>query len=149
MSYSDNDTELLALVGEVFDATEPVPGDAVDVAYAAGGLPTLEHELATLVFDSHLGDELALTRSGDDDTRMLSFRNERVAIDLELHGDGTTIVGQVSPADPEVTSLHVETPAGERVVADVDGLGRFRATAPDGAVRMRIPGWIVTPWIAR
>jgi hypothetical protein len=87
-------------------------------------------------------------RSTDTDVRLLSFVNDNMTLDLELHGDGRTIVGQMSPAPDGEASIEVD--GDDDVVLDVDKLGRFRVTVDATAsIRFRVVGQLVTPWFAR
>ncbi|MCU1500661.1 MAG: hypothetical protein JWM12_15 [Ilumatobacteraceae bacterium] len=149
MNDSDvnDDLVLTDLVGAMLDATERVPDDAVAAAYAAIEMDGLQEELAALVFDSAAEDALVAMRSLDLESRLLSFVNDYLTLDVELHGDGTTIVGQVTPAG--VQRLDIERFDGSAITAELDDFGRFRATVPHGPIRLRVVGQLVTPWITR
>ena len=95
----------------------------------------LHEELAALVFDSAAPAAVGAMRSLDLDTRLLSFVNDDVTLDVELHADGTTVVGQVVPAD--VRRLDVERFDGPAITAELDDLGRFRTVVPHGPIRLR------------
>ena len=143
-----SDEDLLKLLGEMLDMTEPIPIEAVEAAYAAVDMDLLSEELAALVFDSmSASGELVSMRSVDVETRLLSFVNDHLTVDLELHADGRTIVGQLTPATTVV--LQVETEEGLVIEVDVDDFGRFRVVAPAGPIRIRATGLLITPWITR
>lgn len=147
-----DDDRLVRLVAHVFDRIEPVPVDALDVAYAAIGMATLSDELATLVFDSAADGDLILMRSSALEHRQLTFEHAGLSLDLELHDDGVTIVGLIDPGDTGPSGhvvVEVEGHDGPTVSVPVDGHGRFRVVGPPGEVRLRIPGRLVTPWITR
>lgn len=143
----DEDT-LVDAVGRVLEHTEPVPDDAVGVAYAAVEMDHLAEELATLTFDSFARDSLVALRAGEDDTRLLSFSTGRYTVDLELRTDRPVLVGQVTPQD-DAGEIVVEDRDGATARAAVDELGRFRVEAPGGVIRLRLVGKLVTPWIGR
>ena len=142
-----DDDQLVAHLAAALDGAEAVPDDAVQAAYAAIELDTLHEELAALVFDSADESALAAMRAVDFETRLLSFVNDHLTLDVELHADGLTIVGQLTPAGPE--RLDVERFDGSAVAAEVDEFGRFRVHVPHGPIRLRVVGRLVTPWITR
>lgn len=142
-----DDDVLVALLGRTLDEFEPVPDEAVSAAYAAVELDGLNEELAALVFDSADESALAAMRAVDVETRLLSFVNDHLTLDVELHADGLTLVGQLTPAGDDL--LDVEQVDGTSVTVDVDEYGRFRAHVLQGPIRLRVVGRLVTPWIAR
>jgi len=142
-----DDDRLVAHLAAALDRSEAVPDDAVQAAYAAVELDNLHEELADLVFDSADESALAAMRAVDFETRLLSFVNDHLTLDVELHADGLTIVGQLTPVGPD--RLDVERFDGSTVAADVDEFGRFRAHVPHGPIRLRVVGRLVTPWITR
>ena len=145
-----DDDELLAQLGLALDETDPVPRDAIDVAKAVFDLGNADAELAELVFDSLLDEALVVMRSDTlvDEARTLSFAIGNHRVDIELSADGTTLLGQLHPA--ERTRVELETTSGSRE-AEADDLGRFRFTVERGSLRLRVvttDGLIVTtPWI--
>ena len=142
-----DDDELVGLLGAALAHYEVVPDDALAAAYAAVDLDSLHEELADLVFDSADESALAAMRAVDVETRLLSFVNDHLTLDVELHADGLTIVGQLTPAGDQ--SLDVERFDGSSVPAEVDEFGRFRVNVPHGPIRLRVVGRLVTPWITR
>lgn len=146
-SIGDPDAWALGVLAEVLALTEAVPDDAVSAAYAAIEMQTINDELAALVFDSMHENELVATRAAEAEVRLLSFVNDHMTLDLELHGDGTTIVGQLTP--PHSEPVEVETDDGDRRSVEPDSFGRFRVAAAGGTIRFRVPGRLVTPWITR
>jgi len=145
-----DDDELLAQLGLALDETDPVPSDAIEVAKAVFDLGNADAELAELVFDSLLDEALVVMRSDTlvDEARTLSFAIGNHRVDIELSADGTTLLGQLNPA--ERTRVELETTSGSRE-AEADDLGRFRFTVERGSLRLRVvttDGLIVTtPWI--
>ena len=142
----DDDT-LVALLGAALDRSEAVPGEAVAAAYVAVELDSLQEELAALVFDSADESALAAMRAVDVETRLLSFVNDHLTLDVELHANGLTLVGQLTPAGDQ--TLDIERFDGSLVSVEVDEFGRFRAHIPLGPIRLRVVGRLVTPWITR
>lgn len=152
MSDNDNqsamsDEELERLLGLTLDAREPIPEAALLAAYAAADMDLLSEELAALVFDSSSAREMVLMRAAEAEARLLSFVNDHVSIDLELHANASTIVGQLTPPTDAVLLLEVEDGGSIEVVADE--FGRFRVDAPASPIRLRVVGVVVTPWITR
>lgn len=144
--HHPSDADLDEALARSFDAAEPVPDDAVALAYAAATFDDLIEELAALAFDSSASDALVAMRTHQSDTRMLSFSTGDVTIDLEIrHHDGV-IVGEVSPGsvDDEVVAEAID---GSSVTARLDEHGRFRIVIHDRVLRLRIVGKVVTPWI--
>jgi hypothetical protein len=146
--------ELLSmLLRTALDHAEPVPAAAVDAAYAAFDMSALSEELAILAFDSLVVGAAVETRATESEVRLLSFVNDHLTVDLELHADGRTIVGQLSPpTGSEVEAfqlLQAETADGTVIDVPTDEFGRFRVTVPVGAVRLRATGLLITPWITR
>ena len=142
-----SDEDLIRLLGETLDFAEPVPTAAVEAAYAAVDMDLLTEELAALVFDSSSTDQLVSMRATEAETRLLSFVNDHLTVDVELHADGRTIVGQLSP--PRNVILQVEADDGHVIEVDLDDFGRFRVVAPGGPIRLRATGLLITPWITR
>lgn len=141
------DEALLGALAAVLDGTEAVPQDAVNAAYAAVELGGLNEELAELVFDSTGDRELVAMRSVDAEARLLSFVNDHVTLDLELHADGRTLVGQMTPSGEG--QLQVEQFDGTATPVETDSFGRFRVSVEPGPLRLRVVGQMVTPWITR
>lgn len=145
-----NDDAVLRLLCTALDTFEPIPQEALEAAYAAADMDLLTEELAALAFDSAgagAAGELVAMRGPEAETRLLSFVNDHVSIDLELHADGTTVVGQLTPASE--TPLLVEVDHGVTIEVAADEFGRFRFTAPAGPIRLRLVGVVVTPWVTR
>lgn len=143
-----SDDWLVAQLSSMIDATEPVPEDAVAAAYAAFDMGDLDQQLAALVFDSLATAGTPAMRSADTDVRLLSFVNDNMTLDVELHADGRTVVGQLTPADG--SDATVETDGGDDLALDIDAFGRFRVSVEEGRIiRFRVPGQLVTPWITR
>ena len=142
-----SDDWLVDRLAEMIDRTEQVPADALDAAYAAFGMGDLDRELAALVFDSLESAGAPALRAMSTDVRLLSFANDQMALDVELHADGQTLVGQLSPAPDAAAAVEIE--GADDVALDVDEHGRFRVVIEGRVFRFRIPGHLVTPWISR
>jgi hypothetical protein len=141
-----DDIELLELLGQVLDRTDPVPPDAAATARAADWA-TLDAELAEITFDSLLDEPEVALRDGGGDVRSLTFTAGDRTVEVDLTPD--ELVGRVTPA----TALPVEVvqPAGRRQVA-ADDLGRFRAPLGPGPLRLQFAApdrTTTTPWITR
>jgi hypothetical protein len=142
-----HDDELMRVLAGVLEAHEPIPEAALDAAYAAVDMDLLSEELAALVFDSRSSRELVAMRAPEAETRLLSFVNDHVSIDLELLAGATTLVGQLTP--PSDAPLFVELEDGDSIDVETDEFGRFRVAVPAGPIRLRLVGFVVTPWITR
>jgi hypothetical protein len=142
-----SDDQLVRLLGAALDAAEPVPDAALQAAYAAVAMDRLHEELAALVFDSASDRQLVAMRSQETQARLLSFANDHLSIDLELHADARTVVGQISP--PSDGRAELEAESGEFIDLLADEFGRFRVLAPVGPFRLRVVGVLVTPWVTR
>ena len=141
-----DDDGLEVLVNRGLAAVEAVPATALDAAYGAIGLVTVDAELAALVYDSRQ-PEMALTRNDEARARIVTVANDHLTIDLELLGDGRTIVGELQPA--EAAQIELETVGQDRVTVTADEFGRFRVVADASSFRIRVVGRLVTPWITR
>jgi hypothetical protein len=142
-----SDDWLTEQIAAMLDIAEPVPGDAVEAAYAAFHMGDLDQQLAALVFDSLESSGAPALRAAGTDVRLLSFANDHMTLDVELHADGRTLVGQLTPAVD--TGAAVELDDGTELPLELDRFGRFRVAIEDGRIRFRIPGHLVTPWITR
>jgi hypothetical protein len=138
------DDELLAGLRRAAGHYDPVPRQVLEAAKGAFALRTLDDELADLLFDSLLDDDLVGVRGGI--TRQLTFGVGDVTIDLDVEAD--ELVGQVSPA--ATVGLAVETP-DDAVMVEVDDRGRFFATRPTtGPFRLRLSlddRQLTTEWV--
>jgi hypothetical protein len=139
-----DDDELLAQLRQAAGHHDPVPRHVLEAAKGAFALRTLDDELADLLFDSLLDEDLVGVRGAV--TRQLTFGVGDITIDLDVETD--ELVGQVSPATP--IGLAVETPA-EAVAVEVDDRGRFFATRPTtGPFRLRLSldeRQLTTEWV--
>lgn len=144
-----DDDQLLAQLSLALEEDDPVPSDAMAMASSIFELGDADAELAELVFDSLFDEALVVMRTDISAApRALSFAAGRCRIDIELSADGSTLLGQLDPA--ERTEVELETPAFSRRV-ESDELGRFRFGIERGSLRLRVltdTGVVVaTPWI--
>lgn len=148
-----DDAELAALEQELRMAAgllDPVPPGLVEQAVAGFTWRTVDAELAELVYDSAADREPAGVRGGDQ-PRLLTFRTDRLSIEVELAGAGggpAELVGQLIPAQPAEVELQQ---AGQQLPVSTDQLGRFTVTPPaSGPLRLhcRPPAGrpVVTDW---
>ena len=132
---AQSDEELLARLGALIARVDPVPDGVVAAARACGSWHNVESDLALLTYDSaSQGRELAGVRG--DQGRLLSFRSETLAVDLEILPGGAGIVGEIE--GPRRARVDVHHSAGSSHEA-ADELGRFRVRdVPEGLLRLEI-----------
>jgi hypothetical protein len=116
----EREDELLAMLREGLEESDPVPIDVTDFAKAALGWRQIDAELAAISFDSEL-EAPAATRSTAT-ARMLSFTAGQWTIDIEYDQTSHRLLGQVSPGRQVIVELHF---AGGAVGLHSDGEGRF------------------------
>jgi hypothetical protein len=131
----ESDEELLARLGALIQRVDPVPEHLVAAARASGSWRGLEAELALLTYDSaSRSEELVGVRGGQG--RLLSFRSDTVAVDLEILPGGGGMVGEI--AGPRRARVEVRHSGGS-LQESADDLGRFRVRhVPEGLVRLEI-----------
>jgi hypothetical protein len=142
------DTELLALLGEVLHAADPVPESVLAAARGAVAWRTIDQDLADLVFDSSA--ELTGVRDLNA-ARQLTFRSDDVEIELMVV-DSTQrrLVGQIVPAMATTVRLEGTETQVEQIA---DRFGRFSFDGVQtGPVRITVPGAlggraITTDWM--
>jgi hypothetical protein len=132
----------------VLDQFEPVSDRARMLANEARQMSTVNEILAELAYDSAREGDLVATRGAEGETRLLSFTNDHVAVEIALLPDERSIVGELDL--PATIELDIELADDSAVTVDVDEFGRFTATLPtEGAFRIRVPGRLITPWVRR
>jgi hypothetical protein len=152
-----SDEVLLDLLSKAIDGADPVPAEAVAAAKAIAGLRDVDAELATLVADTVRDEDMLLFRhditmvqTGQAADRMISFSTPHITVDVEVEGDGRTVLGVITPA--MATDVELEG-AGGTATTTSDELGRFRLeSGAGGPCRLRVQahgGAVVTPWITR
>lgn len=139
-----DDDELLDLLRAAGRVHDPVPAAVHDAARGAFALRTLDDELADLLFDSLLDEDLVGVRGSG--PRQLTFVADDVTIDVDVDDRG--LVGQLAGA-PDAT-VELQTP-GARFDAELDDLGRFFVDRPaSGPFRLRIDlgsRRVATEWV--
>jgi hypothetical protein len=125
--------ELLARLKLLTAALDPVPRRVVDAGRASFGWQSIDAELAELVYDSVVDEELVGARGGS--ARQLTFEAPGVTIELEVAPGTGRVNGQlVPPAEADVEVCH---PHGTLSVRS-DRLGHFRADGvPEGPISVR------------
>lgn len=147
------DLALLERLRAVVREVDPMPALVPEMARAVFALRTLDDELASVVLDSELVEELSAVR-GEQDVRLLSFESPAVGVELQVvrAGPRRDITGQV--VGPAPASVVVQTggelPDERAVVLDDDGMFLV-PDLPAGPARVRVTATggstVTTPWI--
>jgi hypothetical protein len=138
----DDDT-LLAELGRVIAAVDPVPEAVGVAARAALDWRTLDAEFAALVHDSIVDEPLLAVRGGSG-PRTLTFQARELEIEVEIEPEpqdaGTTLrlAGQLVP--PQSAQIAIGTRLG-LVLTRADERGRFVARGISGG-RVRLRCWL-------
>lgn len=129
------DQALLAQLRSTFEAVDPVPSDAVDIASATLSWRDPDAALAELVTDSLMDTALVRAqRAGG--PRLLTFEANDLTVEVEVADDGETrrLLGQLVP--PSRAEVVVRWANGQTRV-DADEIGHFRASGiPSGQVSL-------------
>lgn len=131
---SQDDSQLLAWLGDVLAEAEQPPAQMMELARQSFTLRQLDAELAALVEDSAMDSsaELAVRGQAPLKQRQLSFQFSDdgdddelvVAVEVELLGGRRRLTGQLSSRRPaEIEIRQSAAPEVRRI--DVDHLGRF------------------------
>jgi hypothetical protein len=114
---------------------DPVPADVLASAKSSFGLRSIDDELAALVYDSMIDDELVgSVRSGGRAVRQLTFEAHDLMLELEV-SVARYLVGQVVP--PQCAIVEMRHRGGTTPV-ETDELGCFHIPAvPGGPVSFR------------
>ncbi len=155
---TDPDEPIVAELRELFAYADPLPPLVTELAKASLGWRRLDAELAELLTDSLLDEELAVgVRGGGDDglpVRSVRFRARAntIDIDVQVDDDKRTLMGQITP--PVSAGVEIETSSGTIASVQSDELGRFRMQIPAGGrIRLVISDGpdlgphVVTSWI--
>jgi hypothetical protein len=147
------DRELLMLLREVLEETDPVPGPLVEAAQAGFTWRTVDAELAELTADSILDG--AAVRAADA-PRLVTFTAGSISLVIEIAVPARAgevarrLIGQIIGAPPaEVEVRH----ADGSLTVQTDDYGRFRAApVPPGPISLalRFAGRrppLVTSWV--
>jgi hypothetical protein len=125
--------ELLGRLKVLTAALDPVPQRVVKAAGASFSWHSIDAELAELVYDSVVDEELVGARGGG--ARQLTFEAPDVTIELEVTPDSGRINGQLVP--PAEADVEVRHPEGTLTVR-ADRFGHFRADGvPSGPISLR------------
>ncbi|MEX2250847.1 MAG: hypothetical protein WD895_02110 [Acidimicrobiia bacterium] len=115
------ESQLLELLRQGLESTDPVPADVNEFAMAALTWRTIEAELAEIAFDSASEETPAGVR-GPAGERMLSYETATLSIDIEYRSGIRRLIGQVAPPQPAKVELHHSKGTLTTVA---DDLGRF------------------------
>ncbi|MDP9849281.1 hypothetical protein [Streptosporangium lutulentum] len=117
------DDELLAELAAALHASDVVPRGFAEVGKAAFAWRNIDDELAELIFDSDLHDDLAapLTRAEPAPLRALTFVAPELTIELEVTEE--TLVGQLVPYQSIEVSVRVLS--GQDITVTTDEVGCF------------------------
>jgi hypothetical protein len=142
-----DDLALLGLLADDLDDGDPAPTDLLRLTVdSAWQLRQVDAVVAQLVADVTAD---AVDVRGEPPGRLLTFALGAVTLELELRPDGTTVVGQLLPAERlRVTAV---IGSGSETVP-VDDLGRFRVVNGAPLLVLRVDtaqGSFVTPPIRR
>jgi hypothetical protein len=141
-----DDDALLAALKEALDGAHHSQQELLLAnAQDAFTFATLDEELASLVYDSLLEQDLVSTRAADEH-RTVVFESEALSMEIEITGG--TLFGQIVPEG--VREVTVEGPDGFTRQVTTDELGCFTLQLPaEGAIRFRISrtgSTTVTEW---
>lgn len=125
--------ELLERLRVLAAALDPVPRRVLEEARACAAWQTIDTELAELVYDSVVDEELVGARGGG--ARQLTFEAPGVTVEIEVAPGSGRINGQLVP--PREADVEVRHPGGSLTVRS-DRLGHFRAEGvPSGPISVR------------
>ncbi len=125
--------EVLARLKALAAALDPVPARVVEAARRSFTWQSIDSELAELVYDSVVDEELVGVRGGG--ARQLTFEAPGVTVELEVASGSGRINGQLVP--PTEADVEVRHPNGSQMVR-CDRLGHFRADGvPSGPISVR------------
>ena len=151
-----DDEALMRRLGALAARFDPVPAEAVAAAQASFGwrladLDRADLELAQLVYDSAVDDQLlAGVRSGGG-PRQLTFEAPGLTVEVDVDHEARRMVGQLVPPGPG--RIEVRHPGGSFTV-DADARGCFTTPRlPRGPVSLRCQsgagsGATTTEWVA-
>lgn len=129
--------ELLADLKFLASRLDPVPEAVKAAARASSTWQRIDAELAELVYDSVVDDELVGVR-GSGAARQLTFRGPGGSVEVEVVSAGRRLQGQVLPA--REVDVEVRHRGGSTTVRS-DALGHFTAQGvPPGPVSLRCGG---------
>ncbi len=151
-----DDHSLLELLAETLNEMDTVPDDAVSAAVVLAQLGDADSELATLVADTLVDNDVVLFRhdlavelQGGATARLITFATPELTVDIDLEANGAHLAGAIMP--PASLDVDLDTTEGTVTVRS-DELGRFQFEVGPGRCRLRVHapgGAVVTPWITR
>lgn len=139
------DDQLMALLRDT-DVVPKVSERSLELARMAFDWRTLDVELAELVADSALEQEVALRAAAT--PRLVSFEGRKVSLELEIEhrDDARVITGRLFPR--QEATVEVVRLTGAPIVVDTDVDGRFVVELPAGPVAFDVlsirTDWLVT-----
>jgi hypothetical protein len=132
-AYDDLFAELKTIVTRM----DPVPEPVRAAARGSAAWQTIDSELAELVYDSVVDDELVGMR-GSGGSRQLTFHAPGLTVELEVDSSDRRLQGQIVP--PREAEVEIRHPAGSTTVRS-DALGHFGLDRlPAGPVSLRWAG---------
>jgi len=144
-----NDDEIMGRLAQAWQAADDVPADFIAAGKAAFAWRDIDSELAELVYDSALEEELSAVpvRAERAHLRAMTFTSTDLTIEIEITSE--SLLGQVVPMqDGEV---EVITPAGKAQAGPIDDVGGFTIRPlPAGPFRLNCRtagGAISTSWL--
>ncbi len=115
------EAQLIELLRQGLETTDPVPADVTEFAMAALTWRTIDAELAAIAFDSASEDTPAGVR-GPASERMISYETSKLSVDVEYRSATRRLIGQIAPPQPATIELHHSKGISTTVA---DDLGRF------------------------
>ncbi|MFN2607652.1 MAG: hypothetical protein ABR511_07100 [Acidimicrobiales bacterium] len=148
---ADGYDDLLGHLKFLASHLDPVPARVKEAARACVIWQTIDDELAELVYDSVVDDQLVGIR-GSGGSRQLTFRAPECTVEVEVAPLGGRMQGQIVP--PRQLDIEVRHPGGTTTV-HTDAHGHFSTPdVPAGPVSLRWGGAglmgegpIVTDWV--
>lgn len=135
-----SDDVLIGLLARALAEADPVPDAVHRGAIDAFAFRDLESALAELVADA-----FATVRSIDDGPMVFATDDVEIAVSRSRGA----VTGQLTPPGP--WAGRVESPRAQPASFQADDLGRFRAAAPPGPVRLVVAlptGPVRTDWFS-
>ncbi len=131
-----SDDELIQLLGEALQQSDPIPDRALEGAKAAFTWISIDRELLEITSDSSLVG--AGMRGVGDEGRFVVMEADGMTIEIEIGlPPAARVVGQILPAASAAVSA--VSAAGQKLSVDTDDLGRFVFPALDaGSVRFSV-----------
>lgn len=129
--------EAFRRLATLVEARDGVPADVVESARLSFQPRSVDDELAALVYDSMVDDDLlASVRSGGSSTRQLTFASRAMVLELEVPDDPSgSVMGQVVP--PQAAEIELRHRGGTTALI-ADELGCFElSSVPAGPVSFR------------